>query len=137
MPKTYQMNVRLFAVNKRVEGYAWDEIAELVKQEFDLASPPSRRQMTKWVDQHTLPRRVIADGAGSENGDGVNKICREWIRQILYEIDRDLFNVELDCQDERFYLYLQTNPAQSYEKWQALKAKWAERNIKGDIERGQ
>lgn len=49
MPKKYPVEVRLFAVRKKVEGHSWDRVAEMLRQNFGLDSPPSRRQMTKWV----------------------------------------------------------------------------------------
>ena len=54
MPKKYPVEVRLFAVQKKAEGHSWDRVAEMVRENFGLNPPPSRRQMTKWVTKKPL-----------------------------------------------------------------------------------
>ena len=61
MPKKYQVEVRLFAVQKKREGHSWDRVAEMVKQNFGLDSAPSRRQMTKWIAKNSLPDVVMKE----------------------------------------------------------------------------
>ncbi len=61
MPKKYQVEVRLFAVQKKREGHSWDRVAEMVKQNFHLNSAPSRRQMTKWATKNSLPDDVMKE----------------------------------------------------------------------------
>jgi len=61
MPKKYPVEVRLFAVQKKREGHSWDRVAEMVRQNFSLDSPPSRRQMTKWVTKNSLPDVVVRE----------------------------------------------------------------------------
>ena len=60
MPKRYPVAVYVFVAQKRAEGHPWDKVAELVKQEFHLDRPPSRRQMAKWAAEKT-PDMVIDD----------------------------------------------------------------------------
>ena len=61
MPKKYPVEVRLFAVQKKREGHSWDRVAEMVRQNFSLDPPPSRRQMTKWVTRDSLPDIVMKE----------------------------------------------------------------------------
>ena len=61
MPRKYSVEVRLFAVQRRMEGHSWDRIAEMLKQNFNLVSAPSRRQMTKWVTTNSLPDVVMRE----------------------------------------------------------------------------
>lgn len=61
MPKKYPVEVRVFAVQKKGEGYSWDKVAEMVRQHFSLDSAPSRRQMTKWVTRNSLPDVVMKE----------------------------------------------------------------------------
>jgi len=61
MPKKYPVEVRLFAVQKKREGHSWDKVAEMVRQNFSLDPPPSRRQMTKWVTKNSLPDVVMRE----------------------------------------------------------------------------
>jgi len=88
MPKKYPTHVQLFASQKRIEGYSWDEVAELVKQECGLDPPPSRRQMTKWVDQWTLPRRIITDTGDNMTWHGADSgvVVVKWMLVQMEEI---------------------------------------------------
>ncbi len=61
MPKKYPVEVRVFAVQKKGEGHSWDRVAEMVRQNFSLDPPPSRRQMTKWVTRNSLPDVVVRE----------------------------------------------------------------------------
>ncbi|MBM3119190.1 MAG: hypothetical protein FJ006_06490 [Chloroflexi bacterium] len=61
MPKKYPVEIRLFAVQKKMEGHSWDRVAEMVRQNFGLNSAPSRRQMTKWVAKNSLPDVVMKE----------------------------------------------------------------------------
>ena len=61
MPKKYPVEVRLFAVQRKREGHSWDRVAEMVRQNFGLDPPPSRRQMTKWVTKGSLPDLVMKE----------------------------------------------------------------------------
>ena len=74
MPKKYQVEVRLFAVQKKREGHSWDRVAEMVRQNFTLDSAPSRRQMTKWVAKNSL-----SDVLMKEIGHGLPKYAPEWL----------------------------------------------------------
>ena len=74
MPKKYQVEVRLFAVQKKREGHSWDRVAEMVKQNFGLDSAPSRRQMTKWITKNSLPDVVM-----KEISHGLPKYAPEWL----------------------------------------------------------
>jgi len=60
MPKKYPVEVRLFAVQKKRDGHSWDRVVEMLRQEFDLDPPPSRRQMTKWA-KSSLPDMVMTE----------------------------------------------------------------------------
>jgi hypothetical protein len=61
MPKKYPVEVRVFAVLRKREGHSWDRVAEMVKRNFGLDPPPSRRQMTKWVTKEPLPDVVMKE----------------------------------------------------------------------------
>ena len=61
MPKKYPVEVHLFAVQKKREGHSWDKVAEMVRQNFSLERPPSRRQMTKWVTSNSLPGVAVQE----------------------------------------------------------------------------
>jgi hypothetical protein len=61
MPKKYPVEVRLFAIQKKMEGHSWDRVAEMLKQNFSLDSAPSRRQMTKWVTKNSVPDVVMKE----------------------------------------------------------------------------
>jgi len=74
MPKKYQVEVRLFAVQKKREGHSWDRVAEMVRQNFGLDSAPSRRQMTKWVTKNSLPDVVM-----KEINHRLPKYAPEWL----------------------------------------------------------
>ena len=74
MPKKYQVEVRLFAVQKKREGHSWDRVAEMVRQNFGLDSAPSRRQMTKWVAKNSLPDVVM-----KEVNHRLPKYAPEWL----------------------------------------------------------
>ena len=74
MPKMYPVDVRLFAVQKKMEGHSWDTVAELVRQKFYLDSAPSRRQMTKWTTKTSL-----SDVALKEISRGLPKYAPEWM----------------------------------------------------------
>lgn len=53
MPKTYPLEVRIFAAQRRRENRSWDEVANLIKQRFQLDHAPTRRQMSKWLEEIT------------------------------------------------------------------------------------
>lgn len=74
MPKKYPVEVRLFAVQKKREGHSWDRVAEMVRQNFSLDPPPSRRQMTKWVTRNSLPDVVM-----KEINHRLPKYAPEWL----------------------------------------------------------
>ena len=60
MPKKFPVEVHWYAIQKKLEGHSWDKVAEMVKQEFALDPPPSRRQMAKWLATGTQPE-VMAE----------------------------------------------------------------------------
>ncbi|MBM4433395.1 MAG: hypothetical protein FJ025_05285, partial [Chloroflexi bacterium] len=74
MPKKYPIEVRVFAVQKKREGHSWDRVAEMVKQNFNLDSVPSRRQMTKWAANNSLPAVVM-----KELNHRLPKYAPEWM----------------------------------------------------------
>jgi hypothetical protein len=74
MPKTYPVEVRLFALQKKKEGHTWDKVAEMVKQNFGLDPPPSKRQMTKWSGGASMPKAAIA-----ELNHRLPKYAPEWL----------------------------------------------------------
>jgi len=74
MPKKYPVEVRLFAVQKKREGHSWDRVAEMVRQNFSIDPPPSRRQMTKWVTKNSLPNVVM-----KEIDHRLPKYAPEWL----------------------------------------------------------
>ncbi len=59
MPKNYPVEVRVFAVQKKKEGHTWERVAEMVRQNFGLDPVPSRRQMTKWMANTSVPDIVL------------------------------------------------------------------------------
>lgn len=61
MPKKYPVEIRLFAVQKKAEGHSWDKVAAMVREKFALDSPPSRRQMAKWVTARAALPEVALD----------------------------------------------------------------------------
>ena len=61
MPKKYPIEVRLFATQKRNEGRSWEEVGELLKQQFNIESAPSRRQMIKWVNRPPTAADVVKE----------------------------------------------------------------------------
>ncbi len=74
MPKEYASEVKLFALQKKREGHTWEEVRDLIKQKFALDSVPSRRQMTKWVSNISVPGLVI---------DRVGRGLPDYITQML------------------------------------------------------
>lgn len=74
MPKEYASQVKLFALQKKREGHTWEEVRELIKQKFALNLVPSRRQMTKWVSNTSVPGLVI---------DRVGRGLPDYITQML------------------------------------------------------
>lgn len=64
MPKTYSVEVRLFALRQRAEGHPWERVRELVRAQFGIDPPPSRRQMEKWTkdtDRRSLARVTLRE----------------------------------------------------------------------------
>ena len=60
MPKNYPIEIRMFAVQRKKEGYTWERVAEMVRQNFGPDSVPSRRQMTKWMANTSVSDFVLA-----------------------------------------------------------------------------
>lgn len=93
MPKTYPLEVRIYAAQRRREKRSWEEVADLVKQTFHLDRAPTRRQMSKWEDEITpnalaqlavssVQEKMAAQAPGfvEQHGDFLESVVKAGLR---------------------------------------------------------
>lgn len=84
MPKTYSVEVRVFALRQRAEGHPWERVRELVRTQFGIDPPPSRRQMEKWAKD--TDRRSLARVALRELRRGLPKVEEEIVERAGHSL---------------------------------------------------
>jgi len=81
MPKIYPLEVKLFAVEKRMAGHSWDRVSELVSEEFKIQHP-SRRQMSKWQKELSITQGLKQ--AFAEDARKKAEVAKgETLRQVI------------------------------------------------------
>lgn len=121
MPKKFPVEVHWYAIQKKREGYSWDEVAEMVKREFALDPPPSRRQMTKWLTTGTQPE-VMAEQIkqAMRSPEKMSKFLESV--PLVQLITEELTGKDFGVLTAKYYL----SQLEALVDFQALKKAWAE-----------
>src|SRR3990172_13337775 len=87
MPRSYPLEVKVFAVQQRMAGHPWGEVRELVRQQFGIPRLPGRRQMRLW--QKELESSPLPDAIQTEvkrQWPGAEQQAREQVDRVMPEM---------------------------------------------------